>query len=59
MGIRIEGNIEKVCNNLNRFKAACEKSGVTLNEYIKSMRVAHLRRVCEKQLKAVFAAKEK
>lgn len=59
MGIRIEGNIEKVCNDLKRLKAACEKSGITLNEYIKSMRVEHLRRVCKKQLEAVFAAKEK
>lgn len=59
MGIRIEGNIEKVCNDLKRFKTACEKSGVTLNEYIKSMRVARIRRVCKKQLEAVFAAKEK
>lgn len=54
MGIRIEGNIEKVCNDLKRFKTACEKSGVTLNEYIKSMRVAHLRRVYSKQLEQIF-----
>lgn len=54
MGIRIEGNIEKVCNDLKRFKAACEKSGVTLNEYIKSMRAAQLRKICSKQLEQIF-----
>lgn len=54
MGIRIEGNIEKVCNDLKRFKTACEKIGITLNEYIKSMRVAHLRKICSKQLEQIF-----
>ena len=54
MGIRIEGNIEKVCNDLKRCKTACEKNGVTLNEYIKSMRAAHLRKICSKQLEQIF-----
>lgn len=58
MDIHFEGNIEKVCADLKRFKIACEKSGITLSEYAKSMMAIRLRRLCEKQLEAAFAAKE-